>query len=171
MSSSPDQTIIDAFQNLHIKYELIQHDPFFTCAESGSFWKQRAKQNPEKTTSNAKSLLVRNKKKTEYFLVLLDCELKIDMKALAQKLDTTRLSFASPNDLEQLMKVYPGCVNPFSLIHDKSQKIKLFIQKEILDFSHQAYHPGDNKFSVELTTTDFLKYLKNNSITHHILEL
>lgn len=164
MSNQPDQTIIQKFQDFQIKYELIKHEPFFTCAESSSFWKQRAAQDPSKITSNAKSLLVRNKKKTEYFLVVVDCDLKINMKELAEKLNTSRLSFASPNDLNDLMKVYPGCVNPFSLIHDKEHKIKLYVQQEVLSCNFQAYHPGNNAYSVELSTNAFKNFMQNLNI-------
>lgn len=170
MLSIPDPKIIDKLQNYNLQYELIQHEPFFTCEESSQFWKSRAGEDNSKQTSKAKSLLVRNKKKTQYYLIVVDCDFKIDMKQLETILDSSRLSFASPNDLNSLMQVYPGCVNPFSLIHDQNKQVLLFIQSHILEATHQAFHPGNNEFSVELPTQDFLKYFKEEGITINTIE-
>ena len=168
---TPDPEIIKKFQKYNLQYELIQHDPFFTCAESSEFWVSRSTQDQSKTTSNAKSLLLRNKNKTQYYLLVVNCNLKVDIKTLQTQLDSTKLSFASPSDLTELLQVYPGCVNPFSLIHDQQRKVDFYIQSEILNHSHQAFHPGNNHFSVEMPTKDFFSYFQEVGISIRTINL
>ena len=163
---NPDPQIIQSLENQGIKYTLLEHSPFFSCQDSESFWSNRI-QNSTQTIANCKTLMLRDKKKKNYYMYITFCDQKVDLSQFQKDIDSKRLSFASETDLESLLQVYPGCVNPFSLIHDQQNKIQVYIQKETLNYDLQAFHPGNNKYSIELTTKDFQKFLSNtgNKIT------
>jgi Ala-tRNA(Pro) deacylase len=159
--TNPDPAILQKLKDLEITFQTHQHTPFFTCADSKQFWDIHTK---GRSVSNSKTLMLRNKKKTNYYMVITDCQKRVDLKALQEKINAKRLSFASAPDLEAILQVYPGCVNPFSLIHDTQNKIQLFIDQPDLEFDYQTFHPSNNEYSLELSTEDFLAYLK--SVNH-----
>lgn len=165
-TQKPDPAIIQSLNNQAIQFELLEHNPFFTCDDSGSFWNSRI-QNSDQTIANCKTLMLRDKKKQNYYMYITFCDQKVDLSQFQKDIDSKRLSFASEQDLESLLQVYPGCVNPFSLIHDTKHEIQVYIQKETLTFDLQAFHPGNNKYSIELTTNDFQNFLSKtgNPIT------
>lgn len=159
--TNPDPTIIKLLNELETEFETFQHDPFFTCEDSKSFWDAHTK---GRSVANSKTLMLRDKKKTNYYMVITDCQKRVDLKSLQSQINSKRLSFASAPDLESMLQVYPGCVNPFSLIHDTENQIQLFIDQSSLDFEYQTFHPSNNEYSLELKTKDFLSFLK--SINH-----
>jgi Ala-tRNA(Pro) deacylase len=152
----PDPKIMQKLEDLNIDFETFNHAPFFTCADSSDLYTEHIKDN---LVANSKTLILRNKKKTNYYMVITDCNKKIKIKSLQERINSGRLSFVSPNDLESILEVYPGCVNPFSLIHDQDNKIDLIIDEESLHFQHQTFHPSNNEYTIKLSTDSFLKYL------------
>ncbi len=163
---NPDPKIIQSLKDQSISYTLLEHSPFFSCQDSESFWSNRI-QSSSQTIANCKTLMLRDKKKKNYYMYITFCDQKVDLSQFQNDIDSKRLSFASESDLESLLQVYPGCVNPFSLIHDQENMIHVYIHKETLKFDLQAFHPGNNKYSIELTTQDFQNFLSNtgNKVT------
>lgn len=50
-----------------------------------------------------------------------------------------------------------GFINPFSLINDKENKVKLIIDEKLMGFENWAFHPMDNSASLELHRDELLK--------------
>jgi Ala-tRNA(Pro) deacylase len=66
----------------------------------------------------------------------------------------SRLSFASEEDIRQLLGTYPGAVSPFGLLFDLDLKAECLIDSKLKREEYLLFHPLDNTFSVKIRTAD-----------------
>ena len=62
--------------------------------------------------ADAKNLFVRDDKKRNYYLITVRGDKRVDLKEFRHKYGTRTLSFASENDLTQVLGLIPGAVTP-----------------------------------------------------------
>lgn len=139
-------------QDLDIAYEEQDHEAVFTVAQAQAL-KARL------SGCGCKNLLLTNKKHTAYFLAIMEAEAKADLKALSGLVGAGRLSFASPEELMDLMGLIPGSVSPFGLINDPEGRVGVLLSKELVG-QRLIFHPNTNCKSLALSYEDFLKYLQ-----------
>lgn len=136
----------ELLQNKGISYDLYEHGAFHSVEES-SAW---SKDHPG---CHIKNLFLRDKKKQNYFLLFMPGKKRIDFKAL--KIATEKnLSFASPEDVQNMLETTPGHVSPFVLM-TAPKNINVLLDADILMAEHIFFHPLVNHLTVRLKTEDF----------------
>ncbi len=141
------------FLNQHqIKYQLFKHPPVFTVEEG-----KHQKQNLPGV--HTKNLFLRNKEKSRFFLYSLIAEKRADLKQLANQLQTSRLSFASPDLLWEYLRLKPGSVSPFGLLHDFQQRVEFIISSDLWQAELLGFHPNRNTATLVLKQTYFHRFL------------
>ena len=112
-----------------------------------------------------KNLFLCNRKKTAYYLLLMPGNKALKTKELSQQIPTTRLSFASGEDMEEYLNVTPGSATVMGLIFDPENKVQLLVDEDLLKLEEFGCHPCVNTSSIKMKTTDvFDKFLKE---IHH----
>ncbi len=112
---------------------------------------------------DAKNLFVRDDKKRVYYLISVKDDKRVDLNEFRNKYETRRLSFASENDLGNILKLFPGAVSPFGLLNDSELKVKFYLDKEFLDGDGIiGIHPNDNTATVWLKTSDLVDIIKEH---------
>jgi Ala-tRNA(Pro) deacylase len=112
---------------------------------------------------DAKNLFVRDDKKRVYYLISVKDDKRVDLNEFRNKYGTRRLSFASENDLGNILKLFPGAVSPFGLLNDSELKVKFYLDKEFLDGDGIiGIHPNDNTATVWLKTSDLVDIIKEH---------
>ena len=96
--------IYEFLEGNEVGYERHDHEAVFTVEESKQL-------SPELEGASTKNLFLRDKKGSRHFLVTVQEDKQIDLKALSGKLDSSRLSFASPERLKTLLGIAPGSVS------------------------------------------------------------
>lgn len=148
--------IKEYLKNLKIEYKAYIHPAVYTVAESEKH-KIELKSPINKTLFlKSKKPLTENSKK--YYLVILPGNKRLNLKELEQKLNE-KITFASEQELKEILNLYPGAVSPFGLINNKDSKVELIIDKESLTSELISFHPNINTETIELTQQDFKKYL------------
>ncbi len=98
-----------------------------------------------------------------YFLITVKGDKRVDLKEFRLKNNTRALSFASENDLMNIMHLLPGSVTPLGILNDEERKINVFIDK---DFKESPYiigvHPNDNTATVWLKIDDLINIIKEH---------
>lgn len=145
--------ILSKLSELNIPYELFEHEPFFTCEDSESFY-------TGKDGGDSKNLFLRDRKGNQHYLVVLEAHKRLDLKAFSQSMDE-RFSFASPERLMKWLGVTPGAVSPLSLLHDEENHVIVYVDEDLLKFDWLYYHPGQNDQTVKLSREGFEKYLNS----------
>lgn len=146
-----------------VDYTLINHPPIFTVEEGDAY----NLPNREKVVKN---LFIRDTKKKHYFVFTTFVHKKVDLKILAQKLNTTRLSFGSSELMEKWLKVTPGSVTPLAIINDAEKNVVQVFDKE-LEGSLIGCHPMLNDGTVFLTFEALFTFLQRYRDDMKIIDL
>ncbi len=150
------EQIYNLLDSKNIRYEVINHKKVFTMEEI-------EKINLPYKEYDAKNLFVRDDKKKHYYLITIKGNKKLDLKSFKEKYNTKRLSFASNDDLLNILGLTTGSVTPFGLLNDKERKVVFYIDENLSD--KIGVHPNDNSATVFLKVSDLINLLKDNNIT------
>lgn len=104
-----------------------------------------------------KNLFLCNRQKTEFYLLLLPGTKALVTKELSKQIPTSRLSFASGEDMEKYLNVTPGSATVMGLLFDKEKKVQLLIDGEVLEAEDFACHPCVNTSSIKFRTKDLVE--------------
>ena len=148
-----------------ICYEVTEHKAVFNMEELDSV----ELPYPE---LDAKNLFVRDDKKANYYLITVKEEKRVNLKEFRKQNGTRNLSFASENDLIDILRLTPGSVTPFGLLNDKEHKVKFYIDEDLLSGDGMiGIHPNENTATVWLKTEDLIKILKENGNEINIVKI
>lgn len=150
--------VYDLLDELGISYECVDHEALQTI---------EACQKVDETLgiSICKNLFLCNRQKTAYYLLLLPGYKALKTKELSKQIPTSRLSFASGEDMEEYLNVTPGSATIMGLMFDPENRVQLVIDEELLKEEWFGCHPCINTSSLKLRTEDVIgKYLQ---AVHH----
>ncbi len=140
----------------NIWYEITEHKAVYTMEEL-------SKIDIPYPESDAKNLFVRDDKKSNYYLITVKGNKKVDLKKFRKENNTRPLSFASEEDLMNIMHLIPGSVTPLGVLNDYDNKVIVFIDDSFLEESGIiGIHPNDNTATVWLYTNDLINIIKEN---------
>ncbi len=145
--------VLDYLKKLNIEYRIEYHPPLATIDEVLNYW-------GEMDSVHCKNLFFRNHKGRRHYLVLIECRKELNIAALEKMLKQGKLTFASPKRMERYLGVTGGSVSPFGLLNDEERHVKLFIDKELKSADKISFHPNDNRASVTIRYSDFIKFLE-----------
>lgn len=101
-----------------------------------------------------KNLLLCNRQQTKFYMLLIAGDMPFKTKYLSSQINSSRLSFASGEKMEELLNVSPGSLTVLSLMFDKAQNVELLIEKSIFENKFFACHPCVNTATVRFLTAD-----------------
>ena len=101
-----------------------------------------------------KNLLLCNRQQTDFYMLLIPGDMPFKTKYLSKQIGSSRLSFASGEQMTELLNVTPGSLTVLSLMFDKEQKVKLLIEKNVFNDEFFACHPCVNTATVKFSTVD-----------------
>lgn len=139
----------DFLDKFGIEYERVDHehaDTMEACAEIDEIL----------GASICKNLFLCNRQKTDFYLLLMPGGKPFKTKDLSQQIGSSRLSFASGEDMVYYLDTEPGSLSILSLINDKKKLVRLLIDKELLSSDFIGCHPCINTSSLKLKTSDVL---------------
>lgn len=108
------------------------------------------------STEICKNLFLRNAQKTDFYLLLMPGNKKFKTSLLSKQIGSARLSFGEPEFMEQFMNLTPGSVTVLGLMNDKENRVRLLIDKDVLDQEYFGCHPCINTSSLRLLTRDVI---------------
>lgn len=151
-----EKILYELLEKLNIKYKKYEHNAIFTVEDA-------QKLGLMMEGLNLKNLFLKDKKTNHFYLVILEDNKRLDMKDLKTKYNLNKLTFASEEELYNLLHLSKGAVSPFGLIYDKNNQVSVILDKEIIEATDTTlvnFHPNRNTATIGITKKDFLKYLK-----------
>ncbi|MDD3028856.1 MAG: prolyl-tRNA synthetase associated domain-containing protein [Alphaproteobacteria bacterium] len=145
------EDLLRVLQELDIRYKSCSHEPINNVQDAEKYGQKIE-------GAHYKNLFLQDTAKRVYLVVVLDSK-KVDLKKLAQQINSKRLSFASPACLEATLGIMPGCVTPLALINDPEKKVKVVIDRDILRENQVHFHPLVNIETLTITPDDFMKFI------------
>ena len=95
--------------------------------------------------------------KNLFFIYMMTVEKRADLKYIAKQIGSKRLSFASDEELVELLKLIPGSVTPLGIIND-NKRVKILIDRE-LRAQRLLIHPNINTATISITYDDLLLFI------------
>ncbi|MEG1602579.1 MAG: prolyl-tRNA synthetase associated domain-containing protein [Cloacibacillus sp.] len=104
-----------------------------------------------------KSVFLCDRKKNNFYLVIMPAAKSFNTKVFCEKLDCPRVSFAPAECMSEILGVLPGTASVMSLINDATLRVKVVIDKEVADAEWFACNPGANTTHIKLKTAQMLE--------------
>ena len=108
-------------------------------------------------TKMCKNLLLCNRQKTAFYLLMLPGEKAFRTSVLSKQIGSSRLSFADGALMEQLLDITPGSLTVLGLMNDRENRVSLLIDRELLEQTWIGVHPCVNTSSLKLRTAELLE--------------
>ena len=102
-----------------------------------------------------KNLLLTNRQQTDFYLLLMEGEKVFKTKFLSKALGCARLSFATDEQMKQLVDITPGSLSVLGLMNDPEKRVRLVIDKPVLDQPEIGFHPCLNTSTLAVSMADF----------------
>ncbi len=148
------QETLEYLRQRGISFELTEHPAVFNMAEVALV----PLPYPE---ADAKNLFVRDDKKQHYYLITVQGDKRVDLKSFRKMHGLRSLSFASAEDLQEILGLIPGAVTPLGLLNDEGRRVQLFLD-EAFQGGLIGAHPNDNTATVWMKTGDLVRLLEEH---------
>ena len=142
--------VYDLLDSLDVAYQRVDHEPAMTM---------EACEEIDKTLQapTCKNLLLCNRQQTDFYLLLMPGDKVFKTKELSAQLGVSRLSFASGESMEAFLDITPGSLSVMGLMNDKDFRVRLVIDKPVLQGEYIGFHPCINTSSLRIKTSDLLE--------------
>lgn len=145
--------VYDLLDSLGIKYFRTDHGPADTmeaCHEIDAVLE----------TLVCKNLFLCNRQQTQFYLLMMPGDKPFKTKDLSKQINSARLSFASPEHMEEFLHISPGSVSIMGLMNDTGNRVQLLVDKPVIESEDLGCHPCVNTSSLKMRTKDvFEKFL------------
>ena len=156
--------VVEMLNGLDIPFDIVEHEPALTTEQADSFIE-------EIEGIRTKTMFLTNKKKTAYYLLIMDDQKRLDMDLLKELIGANRIRMASPESLFEKMSLPAGVVSPFGLLNNTDKDIQVYFDKEIMSEKRMNSHPNTNEKNLFWSTIDLLRFLEVIGYESHIIEL
>lgn len=150
--NSTQDKVFDLLAQLNIPYECVENDVVDTMEECKEL-------DDALGTQIRKSLLVRDQKKTRYYLVVMPADKRCNMAALAGKLGENKLSFASEDAMVELLGCHPGSASIMGTVNDTDNRVQIIFDRSVASEEWFGCNTGINTAHLKLRTEDVLHKL------------
>ncbi len=120
---------------------------------------------------DAKNLFLCDDKKINYYLITVKGDKRVNLSKFRRDNGTRPLSFASSEELENIMGLIPGSVTPLGILNDKDKKVTVFIDSEFKPSDIIGVHPNDNTATLWLKTKDLIDIIKDNGNVVKVVDI
>jgi Ala-tRNA(Pro) deacylase len=151
------------FDALGIAHNTYTHPPVFTVEEAKAL-------RGTLPGGHCKSLFIKDKKAGLWLVVALE-ECRVDLKALADRLNAPRFSFGSAELLYDVLGVRPGSVTPYAAINDREGRVTVVLQRAMLAHDPLNYHPLENTRTTAISPGDLVRFLEAIGHSPRILDI
>lgn len=158
------EKVYQLLKELEIEYERHDHPPVTTIEDIKAL-------EVSIEPLHCKNLFLRNSKGDRHYLALVHPNKKANTRAIAKKIASTRLSFASDARLKKHLGLDPGGVSVFGLINDPRGTVTVLVDRDLEQEEKLTFHPNDNRASITLSYRDFMRFLDRQKNPVRFIEM
>lgn len=146
------EKLLKLLETEKIAFTLCEHPAVFTMEEMRQLHLPLEK-------NVAVNLFLRDDKKRNYYLVMMDAAVRTDLKAMRHILGARPLSFASEKDLKEILDLEKGHVTPFGILNDREHRAEAVLDARFMK-RPAGVHPMENTATVFLDGGDLYRFLE-----------
>ena len=158
------QQVANKLQELGITFDVVEHPPVFTTEQADSYIEGME-------GVRTKTMFLTNKKKTQYYLLIMDDKKRLDMDDFKVQVGADRIRMASLDSLAEKMTLPAGTVSPFGLLNNEEKDILVYFDKDIVSEDIMTFHPNTNEKTIFIKSKDLFRFLESIGFTYGVLIL
>lgn len=158
------QKVVDQLNELGIPFQIVEHEPVLTTEQANRFIEGIE-------GVRTKTMFLTNKKKRNFYLVIIDDAKRLDMDVFKEIVEENRIKMASAETLNDKMMLLPGTVSPFGLLNNRDKDIQVYFDQEIVSEERMCFHPNTNEKTIFVNTEDLFTFLEVIGYEPHIIKL
>lgn len=158
------QQVYNELEKMGIEYEVMNHPPAETIQQADQFIEG-------KEGVRSKTMFMSDKKKKNFYLLILDDAKRLDIKKIGELIGEKSLRLGNEENLKEKMNLRFGVVSPFGLLNNAEKDIKVYIDKELLSERIITFHPNENDATIFIKMEDMFKFLDNLGYKYEIIEM
>ena len=151
-SRAPEKQVFDWLEQHGIEHHTTTHAPTFTVAESANV-------KADMPGGHTKTLFLKDKK-GNLVLVSAWAHSQLPLNKLHRLIGTQRLSFTKADLLWEVLKVTPGSVSAFTLIHDVEQEVKFVLDTKLMEYDWVNFHPLRCDMTTRISRDDLVRFIR-----------
>lgn len=105
-------------------------------------------------TQVCKNLFLCNRKKTEFYLLMMPLDKTFCTSDVSHQVGSSRLSFAPSEYMLEFLDITPGSVSILGLMNDKDHRVNLLVDEDLLNSEFVGCHPCINTSSLRFHSKD-----------------
>lgn len=160
-----ENRVYECLARLDIPFTRVDHEAAFTMEDCVAIGEAL-------DVSICKNLLLTPRNRSAFYLLAMPGDKPFVTKDLSKQIGSSRLSFATAEDLEQLLGVQPGSASVLGLLNDTEHRVTLVLDRAVAESRWFGCHPCRNTSSLRLRTEDVLeKFLPHTGHVPLVVEL
>lgn len=147
-----EKRVYDFLDSLSVEYQRIDHekaDNMEACKEIDEALQATV----------CKNLFLCNAQKTKFYLLMIPGYKKFKTKDISSQINSSRLSFAPSEYMEQFLDITPGSVSVLGLMNDRDNQVRLLIDEDVVKGEYIGCHPCINTSSLKIKTEDMVEVI------------
>lgn len=145
--------LLARLDSLGIRYKNHTHPPLFTVEDAKAL-------RGDLPGGHVKNLFLRDKRQRFWLLTTLE-DTRLDLKAMAARLEAGRFTFANEVQLMAHLGIAPGAVSPLAAVNDTAQAVTVVLDQALLAVDPLNLHPLRNDRTTTMSGADLITFLKS----------
>ena len=146
--ASVKEDVLAALGALGIPYELLEHAPVHTMEDCRAAEEALGGVMP-------KNLFLTPRNHASHHLLIARAEAPFRTSRVSRQLGVSRLSFATAEELMDMLRTLPGAISPMGLLFDGEKKVRLAIDRALRGEERLLFHPCVNTATLAISGADF----------------
>lgn len=163
--SDVENRVYESLARLEMPFTRVDHEAAFTMEDCAAI-------SEALEVHICKNLLLTPRNRSAFYLLCLPAEKPFSTKDFSKLIGSSRLSFATEEDLVALLGCHAGSASILGLMNDTEHRVTLAIDRAVAGDEWFGCHPCKNTSSLRLKTRDVLeKFLPDTGHEAVIVDL
>ena len=146
--ASVKEDVLSALGALGVPYELLDHAPVHTMEDCKAAEEALGGVMP-------KNLFLTPRNHATHHLLIARADAPFRTARISRQLGVSRLSFATAEELMEMLRTLPGAISPMGLLFDQERKVRLAIDRALRGEERLLFHPCVNTATLAISGADF----------------
>ena len=108
--------------------------------------------------AHVKNMFLKDRKGQLWLVTCLE-DRQIRIRDLEREIGAQKCSFGKPELLWEVLGLRPGAVSPFGLVNDPAHRVRVVLDRQMLDRDPINAHPLHNEATTAIAMADFRRFL------------
>ena len=141
--------VYDLLDSLGVEYYRIDHAP--ATGEDPALMEDIERTLDARICNN---LFLANRQRTGFCMMMIPSYKRFRSSDISKQVGRSRLHFAEPEYMEELIDCTPGSASVMGLMNDREKRVQLLVDDDVLRSEYVGCHPCINTSSLRLRTED-----------------